>query len=397
MTRSSNNLTTWNAAEEFVARFGRHPEWVATAPGRVNLIGEHTDYNAGLVLPMAIDRRIEIWFAVRDDQQVNLHSKNFGQSASFLLDAQQMRRDQVTWSDYVTGVANVLLNQGHKLAGMDAIIFGDIPLGSGLSSSAALEVAAVLAFAQAASLRLAGPLEIAQLAQQAEREFVGVNCGLMDQFISAAGIAHHALKIDCQDMSFTSIKIPIDATIVVGDTKLSRSLASSAYNARRSECDKALQLIRSHWRGRADLTSLRQVDRSLVEASREFLPVELFRRCRHVASENERVSEAAVALQKNDLTRVGQLFDASHASLRDDYEVSSAGLNAMVECMRELPGCYGARLTGAGFGGCAIALIDAAAETEFTRQLLTRHQTSGPMAIEAYSVKPSAGGEMLEL
>lgn len=388
---------TWSYAEEFFGRFGRNAQFVAKAPGRVNLIGEHTDYNFGLVLPMAIDRRIEVWFAIRDDKQVNLFSKNFEQSSSFTLGEEIVRGDNVTWSDYVKGVARVMLQHGHDLVGLDAFIFGDIPLGSGLSSSAAIEVASVLAFAKAASFDLGGPLEIAKLAQQAEREFVGVNCGIMDQFISAAGVERHALKIDCLDMAFQSIEMPLDATIVIGDTKLSRSLAASAYNQRRRECKQSLVLMRDHLTLGDDFDSLRQVDLAMVEASREFLPDELFRRCRHVVSENNRVTETAAALKANDLTRVGELFDASHESLRDDYEVSSDGLNSMVQSMRELPGCFGARLTGAGFGGCAIAIVDRAGEAEFTKQLLARSERSEPMAIEAYAAIPSAGGMIVEL
>lgn len=393
-------MKTWTLDKEFAKRFERRPEFIARAPGRVNLIGEHTDYNLGLVLPMAIDRRVEIWFACRDDKQVNLFSKNFGQSARFSLGEPITKDPDATWCDYIKGVAKVLFNDGHELVGFDALIFGDIPLGSGLSSSAAIEVAAVLAFSQSSSLELGTALEVAKLAQRAEREFVGVNCGLMDQFISAAGVEGHALKVDCADMSFDSIRIPVDVTVVVGDTKLSRSLAASAYNQRRSECEQALELIKTNLpqaQKFPSIESMRDIDVSVVEASRSFLPDNLLRRCRHVATENERVVLAAKALQQNDKGRMGQLFNDSHTSLRDDYEVSSDGLNLMVDCMRQLPGCFGARLTGAGFGGCAIALVDSAVAAEFTQGLIELNEKRNSTIIEVYPTIPSHGGKVFAI
>ena len=393
-------MKAWNFDAEFRETFGRCPDFVARAPGRVNLIGEHTDYNSGLVLPMAIDRRVEIWFSPRNDKQVNLFSANFGQSASFSLDEPITKDPKSAWCDYIKGVANVLISEGHELVGFDALIFGDIPLGSGLSSSAAIEVAAVLAFAHASSFELEDALTIAKLAQRAEREFVGVNCGLMDQFISAAGQQGHAMKIDCADMSFVSIKMHSDVSVIVGDTKLSRSLAASAYNERRSECEQALDLIKTNLpqvQGNTSVQSMRDISVSMVESSRSFLPDTLLRRCRHVATENERVIQAANALQQNNNSRVGQLLNDSHASLRDDYEVSSDGLNSMVDCMRLLPGCFGARLTGAGFGGCAIALVDSAVSAEFTQGLLELNEERNNTIVEVYPTIPSDGGKVFAL
>lgn len=391
-------MKSWNLEKEFHEAFGRRATSIARAPGRVNLIGGHTDYNLGLVLPMAIDRRVEFWFAMRDDSQVNLFSRNFGETASFTLNDSITKDPTAEWCDYVKGVADVLLKEGHELVGFDALIFGDIPLGSGLSSSAAIEVAAVLAFAQTSSLELGGGLEIAKLAQRAECEFVGVNCGLMDQFISAAGVESHALKIDCFNMTLESIKIPADMAVVVGDTKLSRSLAASAYNQRRSECEQALELIKANQpRDSFNIQSMCDVDIGMVEASRVFLPDNLFRRCRHVATENERVVSTANALRNNDLVQVGQFLNGSHKSLRDDYEVSSDGLNSMVDCMRELPGCHGARLTGAGFGGCAIAIVDRASESEFIDRLLKLYQQRIGVQAEVFAVEPAEGGSVIEI
>lgn len=386
-------LLTQQLVNEFQEQFGQPATQIARAPGRVNLIGEHTDYNLGLVLPMAIDRQVVICFTPREDKQVHLYSKNYEQWSRFSLEENISKDDTCNWCDYIKGVADVLIRNGHELQGFDGLIFGDVPLASGLSSSAAIEVAAVLAFSGSSGIQLSGPLEIAQLAQRAEQEFVGVNCGLMDQFISAAAIEGHALKIRCDTMEFEPISIPDNAVIIVGDTKLSRSLAASAYNERREECDQALSLIQEQLGGE-QVPTMGDVSNAVVEASQIFLPDTLYRRCHHVASENQRVMAAANALMEDDLVTAGALFNASHASLRNDYEVSSEGLDTMVECMRQLSGCYGARLTGAGFGGCAIALVDESQHVDFVDQLPEAYFQATGIRADVFQTRASSGGRL---
>lgn len=337
----------------FAETFGRQPAFVARAPGRVNLIGEHTDYNDGFVLPMAIDRDVTIVGAPRDDRVVRLRSANFGDEASFVLERIEKAHDGA-WSNYARGVASVLQHAGFALHGFDGVIYGDVPIGSGLSSSAAIEMATLMAFTAAgadgpAPLVLDGA-QAARLAQRAENEFVGVNCGIMDQFISSLGKAGHALFIDCRSLAYELTPLPEGVTVLVVDTSAPRTLAASAYNERRAQCEQAARAL--------GVPALRDVSVEAFERRRGELPDLIARRAAHVIYENRRVLEAVAALRANDVTTFGQLMNQSHDSLRDLYEVSSKELDAVVEIARRVPGVYGARMTGAGFGGCAIALVD---------------------------------------
>ncbi len=383
-------------AAAFTERFGRRPEFIARAPGRVNLIGEHTDYNGGLVLPIAIDRQIRICFAPRDDQTINLLSSNFNQNASFSLELPLSKQNKYFWVNYVKGIADVLQRSRYQTRGFDGLVYGNIPIASGLSSSAALEVATVLAFIRLSGQSPLKPLEVAKLAQQAENEFVGVNCGLMDQFISASAIKGCALKISCDTMVFTPIEIPADLAIVVANTKLNRSLAGSAYNHRRAECEQALASIKSRLSNRFEIETMNDVSIEAVAAAQDFLPPSLFRRIKHVATENQRVAAAVEALADGDLSSLGQLFNASHNSLRDDYEVSSKGLDQVTSLMRATAGCYGARLTGAGFGGCAIAAVEASKVDRFISQL-TQVSTALEPTPEVFLTRPVAGASVSEV
>lgn len=370
------------------------PTHAAIAPGRVNLIGEHTDYNEGFVLPVALTRDVRFVVRPRPDRKVRIISLEFDAAASFDLDVLAYD-DSALWINYVQGVALMLEAEGVRLTGMDAVLSGNVPRGSGLSSSAALEVAAAKAFMAVSGQldALSGPA-IAQVAQRAENEFVGVQCGIMDQFISVLGRAGHALLIDCRSLDYELTPFPADASLVIGNTKASRSLASSAYNERRRECETGVELLRPLLPG---ITALRDVSSDALEANKDRLPETIYRRCRHVVSENERVLAMVDAFRRDDLTAAGRLMDASHASLRDDYEVSSPALDAMVDAMRHAPGCYGARLTGAGFGGCAVALVRPGREQAVADVIYQRYPKATNIWPEVYATPAADGARVTEL
>ena len=342
-------------AVRFQTQFGRAPAFIARAPGRVNLIGEHTDYNDGFVLPMAIDRDVTLVGAPRDDNRVRVDSSNFNQVVEFDL-GNLARDDAQPWSNYIRGVADVLQKAGHTLRGFDASMFGDVPIASGLSSSAATEMASVKAFEAAAAQATQQPdalgldgVKEAQFAQRAEIDFVGVNCGIMDQFISSLGKQGQALFIDCRSLQYELVPMPAGITVLVVDTQAPRTLAGSAYNERVRECAEACRTL--------GVNSLRDVSVGQFEAQRARLPELIAKRAAHVVYENQRVLDAVAALRANDVAALGQLMYQSHESLRDLYEVSSAALDAVVDIAKAEPGVLGARMTGAGFGGCAIALV----------------------------------------
>ena len=325
---------------------------VVRAPGRVNLIGEHTDYNDGFVLPMAIERDVLVAFAPRPDRQVVLHSLDFNEAVAFSLD--DIQRDEVhSWSNYARGVARELQAAGVQLCGMEAVMQGNVPIGAGLSSSAAFEVAMALAFLTAAGVSL-DRVKIALIAQRAENRFVGMQCGIMDQFISALGQAGHALFIDCRDLSHRAAPMPDGVRVVICDTMTRRGLVGSAYNERRQQCEEAVRILAAVLPG---IRALRDVTPEQLARYGDRLPPVVRRRAAHVVSENARVLEAVRAMEAGQAEAFGRLMDASHASLRDDYEVSSQELNLMVELARQAPGCLGARMTGAGFGGATVNLV----------------------------------------
>ena len=346
MTDMLSTLTT-----AFIDRFASPPAAIVRAPGRVNLIGEHTDYNDGFVLPMAIDRAVWIALRPRPDRQVRLHSLDFDQGITFSLDALDEREG---WVGYAQGVAWALQDAGYELSGWEGVMAGNVPIGAGLSSSAATELAVARAFAQVSDLPW-NPTEMALLAQKAENQWVGVNCGIMDQLISAAGVVGHALFIDTRDLITETVPMPEDARIAVLYSDAPRSLAGSAYNQRRAECEEAVRLLQ---RALPDVRALRDVTLDQLEAYRDLLPPIIYRRARHVVTENVRVLRSVLTMRNNNLSALGELMLASHASLRDDYEVSSKKLDLLVELAMNA-GALGARLTGAGFGGCAIALCRA--------------------------------------
>lgn len=368
----------------FRARFGGTPDLVVRAPGRVNLIGEHTDYNDGFVLPVAIDRAV--WMAARrrEDGQVCVYARDVGEMATFELEA--LDRAQRGWVAYVQGVLWVLGEVGVPLCGLDGVITGDVPQGAGLSSSAALELAVARAVTALAGWPW-NPPEMARLAQRAENEWVGVACGIMDQMTAACARPGHALLLDCRSLAFEHVPLPPDVVIVVLDTGTRRGLVDSAYNERRAQCAAAAALF--------GVPALRDVTLDQFAAHAHRLDEVTRRRARHVITENARTLAAAQALRAGDLVRVGELMRASHASLRDDFEVSTPALDAMVACALEAPGCYGARLTGAGFGGCAVALVSADQHASFVDHVVPCYQAQvSSFSPHVYICRPSGGASV---
>lgn len=336
-------------AKAFVQQFDSLPTLLARAPGRANLIGEHTDYNEGFVLPIAIDRDLQLALRPRRDTLVQLYSLDFDEWSDFDLERIEPAIEG-HWSNYVRGVAAQLTARAPLAHGFDAVLHGTVPVGSGLSSSAALEVAAATALVHINALDLT-PAEIATICQTAENAFVGVPCGIMDQFIAAAGQADHALLLDCRTLETTQVPLPPDVRLVVSDSGVRRALAEVGYRERREACERAAAAI--------GVPALRDVTPEMLEAA--ILPHEVARRARHVVEENARVLAAAEAIRRGNMVELGRLIDASHQSLRDLFEVSLPELDLLVEIARSVSGCYGARLTGAGFGGSTIALTTAEA------------------------------------
>lgn len=324
---------------------------IVRAPGRVNLIGEHTDYNLGFVLPCAIS--LDTWIASwpSDDGLVRLVSEQEGQAPAFEIGAHGQARG--AWSDYVAGVAWSLADRSVDIRAVTAVVDSEIPIGAGLSSSAALELAAAWTLSASVPPPLA-PMELARAAQRAENEFVGVKSGLMDQFASSLGEAGVALMLDCRSLEYRPVALPDGLTLVALDTQSPHRLGASEYNARRAQCERGVAALVTRHPG---IESLRDVTVEMLLGAIDLLDEETMRRCEHVVRENERVLQAAAALDSGDLDAIGRLFAESHASLRDLYEVSSAELDGLVEIAYAVPGVVGARMTGAGFGGCTVNLV----------------------------------------
>jgi galactokinase len=370
-----------NVLTEFSRRFGGQPTRVVRAPGRVNLIGEHTDYNDGFVLPMAIDRATWIALRPRTDGQVLLHSINHNQTGQFALS--QMQKIPQHWTEYAKGTAWALMEAGHQLTGWEGVTDCDVPIGAGLSSSASFELAVARAFACTSNLPW-DPAQMALLGQKAENKWVGVNCGIMDQMISAAGKADHALLIDCRDLSHRLVPLPTGTAVVVLDTGTRRGLVGSAYNERRAQCEAAAKFF--------GVKALRDVTLAQFQARETALDPLTRKRARHVISENERTTQAAAT---TDPVLFGQLMNASHGSLQHDFEVTNDALNTMVECARRAPGCFGARMTGAGFGGCAVALVGQPQAAEFVQVLARDYAAQTMLQSSVYVCRASNGAEVV--
>jgi galactokinase len=344
--------------------YGQGPNIIAQAPGRVNLIGEHTDYNEGFVLPMAIDYYVRVAVSRRKDQHLRFFSMDFNDRKRTSLSNLRFKKED-RWANYPKGIISVLLNRGYDIGGLSFTVMGNIPIGVGLSSSAALEVATAYAVQELLGIEISGP-ELARLAQEAENSFVGVQCGIMDQFVSRMAQAGSAMFIDTRNMEYDHIPINLQTVkILITNSSVPRSLVDSEYNQRRAECEKCVSLLSARKPGR----SLRDFSAADLRDSMGLIPETTRKRCLHVVEENERVREAKGALKKNDIVSFGKLMNRSHESLRDQYEVSCPELDWLVKRAWETEGVYGSRMTGAGFGGCTVTLIEERAIPKYEARL----------------------------
>ena len=381
---------------EFFNQYGLAASFLVRAPGRVNLLGEHVDYNDGPVLPAAIDREVHIAAAQSDERIVRLAAIDIGESTSFSLDqlAEKVSQDGSplpSWALYPAGVAWALQEAGLDVAGVQTIYSSTVPIGAGLSSSAAVEVG-FGALWQAIGGWKIERLDLARICQHAENAYVGVSCGLMDQFASACGVNGSALYFDTRSLEWYPAPLPEDTAVIIADSGIRRALANSAYNDRRAACEEALRLLREYL---PDIHSLRDLNTLEFAAYKPFLPPLIQKRAEHVVKEIARVESAVIALRRNDPKAFGALMFASHASLRDMYEVSTVELDNLVAIARNQPGCWGARLTGAGFGGCTVNLIQAAKADEFITGLKEAYFQTTRCEIQIYLCHASDGVTVL--
>jgi galactokinase len=360
----------------------------------VNLIGEHTDYNEGFVLPMAIERVVAIAFAARGDRRLRAHSVHFGETREVVLDALRPHPlpRRTDWMAYVEGMAWAFERNGRNLVGLDLIIDSDLPREVGLSSSAALEMATARSLCEGSAIRWE-PSEAARLGQRAENEYVGVQSGIMDQFASALCQAGHALLLDCRSLRTRNVPLPRGGSIAVINTGVSRALVGGAYNERRASCDAALRAVRHR---RDNVRTLRDVDEAMLIDARRRMDELTYRRALHVIRENRRPVALATALADEDLEAAGLLMNESHESLRDLYEVSSSELDSATELARGHPACFGARMCGAGFGGCAIALVRSEAMPAFVEEVAAAYRATVDPRGDIFETRPSAGARLAD-
>jgi galactokinase len=349
--RSRNASVATSLRERFRKLYGTSPR-IFIAPGRVNLIGEHTDYNDGFVMPAAIDSYTWIAAAKRADEVLNVFSEYFGESVQLRLNVLAGPPGK-HWSDYVRGVAAVLQSAGHKLSGAHMLIRSNVPLGAGLSSSASLEVSTAWALTALSGIDLP-LLDSAKLCQRAEHQYAGTRCGIMDQFIAVFGRAQCALMLDCRSLEHQVLTVPADVSIVICNSMVKHEHSGGEYNSRRTDCENGVKVLQ---RFIPNVRALRDVNLADLEQYREELPERVYRRCRHVISENQRVLAAAEALRTNDLAALGKLMYESHVSMRDDYEISCPEIDFLVEMAADANGVSGSRMTGGGFGGCTVNLV----------------------------------------
>jgi galactokinase len=372
-----------------LARFQADPA-VFVAPGRVNLIGEHTDYAEGFVMPAAINFATLAGISPRTDGKIVVYSENFGEEKTFEAASKPARTSH--WSDYPMGVVSILTGEGNKIPGFSLSLWGDVPLGSGLSSSAALEVVTALAVESLIEIHYPGPV-LARLCQRVENEFVGANCGIMDQFISANGAENHALLLDCRDLSFKLAPIPDQVAIVIANTMVKHSVVGGDYPTRRRESEAACAVIASHRPGVPFLRDATLED--LDKWGHEMAPKSLMR-ARHVISENLRTVAACEALLRGDMAELGRLMAEAHISYSQDFEGSCVEADAMVALAQDLPGLIGARLTGGGFGGCTVNLVEQTQAKAFAETLGSRYTAQFGIVPEIHVCHASGGAHRLE-
>ncbi|MDE0401347.1 MAG: galactokinase [Candidatus Poribacteria bacterium] len=409
LDKKSNQISF--ITQKFKETFGGPPTFIAAAPGRVNLIGEHTDYNDGYVFPVAIDKYINIAARKRPDRRVTLHALDVDDSWEFNLDTLDAIPPQApAWSHYLIGVASLLQTSGREIAGIDAVITGDVPIGAGLSSSAALSVAATLAFLTAGSEletveSADNKKKLAALCQRVEHEFVDVKCGIMDQTISLLGKENHALFLDCRSLEYEHVPLNLgEYAIAICNTKVKRELAASEYNKRRAECERGVDIL-SRWI--PGISSLRDIALTDFKKHEEELPALTQKRCRYVIEENARVLEAVSVLKRRSqsasaetdasLIQFGNLMNASHNGLRDDYEVSCKELDLLTDIARNIKGVIGSRMTGAGFGGCTVSIVHQDALEIFQTRVTTEYHQQTGVEPEIYLCNISDGAQVFRL
>jgi galactokinase len=370
------------------ARFHADPV-LFVAPGRVNLIGEHTDYAEGFVMPVAINFATLAAISPRSDGKIVLYAENYGEEKTFSADATPVASKH--WSDYPMGVVSILKGEGHTVPGFSLSLWGDVPLGSGLSSSAALEIATLLAVTSLIGVEYPGPV-LARLGQRVENEFVGANCGIMDQFISANGKENHALLLDCRDLSYRLAPIPANVALVIANTMVKHSIVGGDYKTRRAESEAACAIINSH---RGSVPFLRDATLEDLEKWGHEMTPKSHLRAKHVISENMRTVAASEALLRGDIKKLGQLMAEAHRSYSEDFEGSCMEADTMVELAQDLPGLIGARLTGGGFGGCTINLVEQSQAEAFAKELASRYAARTGIEPEIHICHASDGAHRI--
>jgi galactokinase len=376
-------------AVEFAYRFGRAPT-VSRAPGRVNLIGEHTDYNDGFVMPAALEFATLTAASRRPDRRLQIYSMIMDETREFDLDSPPAGPSG-DWSDYVLGVALMLEGSGRTLSGADLIIWSDVPIGAGLSSSAALEVSCAHALLTESGLPF-DPIEIAQLCQRAENDFVGMRCGVMDQYISCCGVAGHALLIDCRSLESRHVAIAPNLRLLIANSRVRHQHAGGEYNLRREACEEGVRLL-SRYLG--PIRALRDVTPKQLESKRRKLPELIYRRCRHIVTENARVLEAERALEAGDFVACGRAMNASHVSMRDDFEITCPEVDMLAGLAQNVAGVYGSRMTGGGFGGCTISLLEEWAVDKASQMLTDGYRIGMGRDVDIYVCTPSDGARLI--
>jgi galactokinase len=403
MTMVTKDARLSQIVDTFGERYSKEPSLTVRAPGRVNLIGEHTDYNEGFVFPVAIDREMIIAAAPNGTDSVNVYSLDYEIGDAFDIPAATgeaalttlIKSESHPWADYLRAVVATLRKRGYKVCGFDAVLSGNVPQGAGLSSSAAYEVAVVTLVSKFDNLGISAK-EAALIAQQAENEYIGVQCGIMDQFISALGKEDHALLVDCRNLDYRAVPLNLASrhyAIVITHSGVRRGLVTSEYNARRAECSEGV-LALSSLLGRK-LNSLRDVELGEFEAVAGKLSDKVARRCRHVISENKRVLDAVAALEAADLFKFGQLLNASHSSLKDDFEVSCAEIDQLVSLSQQHKGVLGARITGGGFGGCTVAIVANEAIDSFKAEVIPAYEKLTGKHAEVYTCVATDGAGLV--
>jgi galactokinase len=376
-------------AAEFAHRFGRSPT-VSRAPGRVNLIGEHTDYNDGFVMPAALEFATLTAAAQRPDRRLTVYSMIMDETREFDLDSPP-QTPSGDWSDYVIGVALMLEMSGLSLSGADLIVWTDVPIGAGLSSSAALEVSVAHALVTESGLEF-DPIEIAQISQRAENDFVGMRCGVMDQYIACCGVAGHALLIDCRSLASRHVPIAPNLRLLIANSRVRHQHAGGEYNLRRAACEEGVRLLSRHL---GPIKALRDVTPEQLEAKRRKLPELIYRRCRHIVSENARVLEAERALERGDFAACGRAMNASHVSMKKDFEITCPEVDVLVGLAQTVKGVYGSRMTGGGFGGCTVSLVEEWAVDKASQILTDGYRIATGLDTDIFVCAPSDGVSLI--